>query len=266
MINKFSILNGAKFFSLGIFPNYLVFIPAQRYIKYFSGTTRIESWKSNGMSKENIENITKSEGKIAPTFFDHHLLPDMNFNGHYFIKSNTCIPIKLINLYISYALGLPLKKLLTSFLLVNCLFGSVKLTNNADPDKYKYTDTRFDSRSEFLFTDESYRKNVIIFGADMNSSVHVDNKGKYILILGEGSTKGLDDTTLTAEVKYHINFRQSGKGFVLSLHCSGSNSFLFVNAVKVYQFKAKNSEIKDYALFLDNVSKDFTINNMKKQD
>ena len=100
----------------------------------------------------------------------------------------------------------------------------------------------------------------------MNSSVHVDNKGKYILILGEGSTKGLDDTTLTAEVKYHINFRQSGKGFVLSLHCSGSNSFLFVNAVKVYQFKAKNSEIKDYALFLDNVSKDFTINNMKKQD
>ena len=44
----------------------------------------------------------------------------------------------------------------------------------------------------------------------------------------------------------------------------GSNSFLFVNATKVYQFKAKNSEIKDYALCLGNVSKDFTINNMKK--
>ena len=39
---------------------------------------------------------------------------------------------------------------------------------------------------------------------------------------------------------------------------------MFVNATKVYQFKAKNSEIKDYALCLGNVSKDFTINNMKK--
>ena len=61
-------------------------------------------------------------------------------------------------------------------------------------------------------------KNVIIFGADMSSSVHVDNKGKDILILGEGPTQGLDDTTLTAEAKYPINFTQSGKRFVLSLH------------------------------------------------
>ena len=44
--------------------------------------------------------------------------------------------------------------------------------------------------------------------------------------------------TLTAEAKYPINFKQSGKIFVLSLHCNGSNSFLFVNATKVYQFKA----------------------------
>ena len=43
LIDKFSILNGAKYFSLGIFQNYLVFIPAKKYIKYFSGTTRINS-------------------------------------------------------------------------------------------------------------------------------------------------------------------------------------------------------------------------------
>ena len=48
----------------------------------------------------------------------------------------------------------------------------------------------------------------------MNSSVHVDNKGKDILILGEGSTQGLDDTRLTAEAKYPIDFTQSGKRFV----------------------------------------------------
>ena len=33
----------------------------------------------------------------------------------------------------------------------------------------------------------------------MSSSVHVGNKTKNILILGEGPTQGLDDTTLTAE-------------------------------------------------------------------
>ena len=105
-------------------------------------------------------------------------------------------------------------------------------------------------------------RNVIIFGADMSSSINVDNKNKNILILCEGPTEGLGDTALTAEAKYPINFTQPNKRFVLSLHYSGSNSFLFVNATKVYQFKAK--EINDYALCLGNMSNDFTINNMKK--
>ena len=43
-------------------------------------------------------------------------------------------------------------------------------------------------------------KNVIIFGADMSSSVHIDDKNKDILILGEGPTQGLDNTTLTVEL------------------------------------------------------------------
>ena len=58
-------------------------------------------------------------------------------------------------------------------------------------DKYKYTGygIEFDSRSEFLFTDGSFGNNVIIFGTDMSSSVHVDNKGKGNLILGEDQPK-----------------------------------------------------------------------------
>ena len=161
-----------------------------------------------------------------------------------------------------------LRSLNTDFTLANCLFGSAKLNKNADLDKYKYTGygIGFVFCSEFLFTDGSYGKNVIIFGADMSSSVHLDNKRKDILTLGEGPTQELDDTTLTAEAKYPINFTQSGKRLVLSLHYTGSNSFLLVNAVKVYQFKAKKSEIKDYALCLGNVSKEFTISDTKKQD
>ena len=45
----------------------------------------------------------------------------------------------------------------------------------------------------------------------MSSSVHVDNKGKDISILGEGPTQELDDATLRAETKYPINFTQSEK-------------------------------------------------------
>ena len=59
----------------------------------------------------------------------------------------------------------------------------------------------------------------------MSSSVHVDNKEKNIWILGEGSTQGLDDTTLTAEAIYPISFTQSGRRFVLNLHYNESNIF-----------------------------------------
>ena len=52
------------------------------------------------MSKENIENITKSDSNFAPTFVDHHVLPDINVNGHCLIN-NIYIPKKVINIYIS---------------------------------------------------------------------------------------------------------------------------------------------------------------------
>ena len=57
----------------------------------------------------------------------------------------------------------------------------------------------------------------------------------------EGPTQGLDDTTLTAEKKYSINFNESKKKFCLSLHYNGANSYLFINDVEIHKFKAKNS-------------------------
>ena len=73
----------------------------------------------------------------------------------------------------------------------------------------------------------------------MSPSLHIDNKGRDISVLGEGRTQVLDDTTLTAEAKYPINFTQSGKRFIVSLQYNGSNSFLFVNATKVYHSKQR---------------------------
>ena len=56
--------------------------------------------------------------------------------------------------------------------------------------------------------------NVINFGADMSSFMHIDDKNKDILILGKGATQGLNDTILTIEAKYPINFTQPRKRFV----------------------------------------------------
>ena len=123
MINKFSILNAVKYFSLGTFPNllenYLVFKPAKKYIKYFSGTTRIESWKSYRILEDSIENISKPDSNFAPTFVNHHLFPDMTFSGHSFIQNNISIIKKVINLYISYTLNLWLRNLNINFALNN---------------------------------------------------------------------------------------------------------------------------------------------------
>ena len=99
LINKFSILNGSKYFSLEIFQNYLVFIPAKKYIKYFSITTPIVLWKCNRMSKENIENNTNSNN-FTPTFVNHHLLPEINFKEPCLINNNVYILKKVIHLYI----------------------------------------------------------------------------------------------------------------------------------------------------------------------
>ena len=135
MIDNFSILKGEKYFSSRIFQNYLVFILVIKCIKYFHGTTQIYSWKSNGMSEESIENITKSDSNFAPNFVDHHSLRDINFNGHCLIKNNISILKKVVNIYISYTLGLQLRNFITTFTLSNCLCGSVKLTKNTDLDE-----------------------------------------------------------------------------------------------------------------------------------
>ena len=70
--------------------------------------------------------------------------------------------------------------------LKHCLFGAVTLTKNADIDKYRYSGygIGFDRRGSFSFPGGCFGQNVIIFGADMSSSIHIDIKGKDILIFG----------------------------------------------------------------------------------
>ena len=148
--------------------------------------------------------------------------------------------------------------------LENYLFRAVSLTKNANINKYKYSGycIGFDRRGSFSI-DNAVGRSVIIFGVDMSSSTKIDNRKKDILILGKRSTQELEHT-LSAEKMYSIKFTEKDKKFCLSLHYNKANSYLFVNGKEIHKFKAKDSEIVATPLCLGNISKDWSVDNMKK--
>ena len=97
----------------------------------------------------------------------------------------------------------------------------------------------------------------------MSSSTHIDIKKKDILVLGKGSIQGLEKK-LTAEKMYSMNLTVTKKKFCISLHYNGANSHLFVNDIEIYKFKAKDSGVVATPLCLGNISKDYSVDNMKK--
>ena len=133
---------------------------------------------------------------------------------------------KIINIQIVYEIDKIYIK--TDPTLVNCLFGAVNITKNADIDKNKYSgyEIGFHRTGIYLLPDGSFCRNEVIFGVDMSSSTHVDNKGKDILILGKGPTQWLGEHSLTA---YSVNFTDHRKKCCLSLHYNGTN--LFANSI-----------------------------------
>ena len=99
----------------------------------------------------------------------------------------------------------------------------------------------------------------------MSLSTKIDNRKKDILILGKGPTQRLEHT-LSAEKMYSINFTENNKKCCLSLHYNGANSYLFLNGREIYKFKVKDSEILVTPLCLGSISKDWTVDNMKKTE
>ena len=63
---------------------------------------------------------------------------------------------------------------------------------------------------------------------------------------------------------YSIIFIERNKKFWLSLHYNEANSYLFANVKEIHKFKAKHSKIVATPLRLGNISKDRTVDNMKK--
>ena len=59
---------------------------------------------------------------------------------------------------------------------------------------------------------------------------------------------------------------KKNKKFCLSLHYNGANSYLFVYGTETHKFKAKDTEIVASPLYLGNISKDFSVDNMKETE
>ena len=98
----------------------------------------------------------------------------------------------------------------------------------------------------------------------MSSFVRLNKKRKIFFILGDGITQGLDNTTLTAEKMYSINFTVTKLNFCLTLHYNGANSYLFGNGTEIIKLKAKDSELVVNPFCFRNISEDLPVENMKK--
>ena len=130
----------------------------------------------------------------------------------------------VVNIYIVYELGASTSNNKDATLKYY-LVGAVTLTKNTDIDKYGYSG--------------------------------------YGIVFDRRPTQGLEHT-LTAEKMYSINFTLTKMKFCLSLHYNRANSYLFVNSTEIYKFKAKDSEIWPSPLCLRKISKDWSVDNMKR--
>ena len=160
--------------------NYSVFQPINRYFKLIANTLYISSWKSKGLSAETIKPPSTSDNSLTPAVSYYGTKTRVKFIGSCLKQPKISYTHgKVVNIYIVYELGASSSHN-NDPTLKNCLFGTVTLTKNADIDKSGYSGygIGFDRRSSFSFPDGGFGQNVLIFGADMSSSTHIDNKKK----------------------------------------------------------------------------------------
>ena len=70
----------------------------------------------------------------------------------------------------------------------------------------------------------------------MSFRIHATNRANHIYVIGVGFAQSIHDTTVYVENNFYRNFTDSGKKFVLSLHCNGGESYLFVNGRQELKF------------------------------
>ena len=169
----------------------------RKYLNFYDDSfyKPVLSWNSKDVSKEIIKALRSNNNIISPTTENtlNHQKIKLKFNGSRLVQDQIrYTPQTIVNIYIAYEMTK--KNSISDYpTLEHCFFGSVKLTKNPDIDKYKYSGygIGFDRKGQFSFGN-GFGQNVIIFGADMSSSIHSTNKTKNIFVLGKDFLQGLD--------------------------------------------------------------------------
>ena len=238
--------------------------------------SEISAWKSTGISNHpdnsSMNFVVNSKGD-HPVLMMSRLMR-VHLNGNYFSQSKALKRnSSAINIYIVYNLNPISSTRNTDYTIQNTLFGAMKITKNADSSKNNYTGHGlcFDEGGEFghtvrqgNFDRTTNAKNVIIFGVDMSSSIHATNRANNIYVMGKEHNYMGNDTTIYAEKPFHNNFTEFGLKFVLSLHYNGDNSYLFVNGRQELKFKAKDDQLINEKLCLENLSSEWTTSESEK--
>ena len=176
----FSYFIGKSHFEEDGVQNYLVFQPMYKYFKTDS-SYRILSWTSKGLSNDSITPFS------APNNFFTHLLnylgtkTRVKFSGSCLKQDKVAYTHgKIVNIYIVYEINKKDNTIISDPTLENCLFVAVTLTKHVNIYKYGYSGygIGFDRKGSFSFPSGRHGQNVIIFGVDMSSSIHIDNKKK----------------------------------------------------------------------------------------
>ena len=166
----------------------------RKYFKLHWVTNVIDyvwSWQYKGISSENIKPPTTSIYNLNPKLGYYGTKMRVQFTGSCLKQPNfTFTHKKIVNIYIVYELRASSSHI-NDPTLKKFLFGAVTLTKNANIDKYRYSGygIGFDRRGSFSFPGGRFGQNVTIFGGDMNSSTHIDNKKKKINIWAWSNTR-----------------------------------------------------------------------------
>ena len=150
-----------------------------RYFKLIANTKYISEWKSKGLSNESIKPSTIFDNCLSPLIDHLGNKTRLKFNGRCLKQNKLRYTHRTIGkIDIVYEITASGSNT-NDPTLKNSLFGGVKLTKNADIDKYRYSccGMRFDRKGSFLFPGSGFGEKVIIFGVDLISS--------YILIIRE---------------------------------------------------------------------------------
>ena len=200
--------------------NYLVFQPIYRYFGRIIGVgsgNHIYFWKSIGLSDERHSSNIASNYKITPELSYYGTKTKVEFNGSCLKQGKvTYNHGKIVNICIVYEISKTCS-ISTYPTRENCLFGAVSLTKNADIDQCKYSGygIGFDRKGELSFGN-GFGRNCIIFGADLSSSSHANNKKNNILVLGKNFVQGINGITIYEEKLYSINFAEQNRKICLN--------------------------------------------------